>query len=57
MVIEMHPWAMNSVHSTLTLGEFKNKLASQTCEPTSILGVDDETYNRDVVVDPAPAWK
>ena len=55
MVIEMHPWAMKSVHSTLTLGEFKKKLASQTCEPTVILGVDDETYNRDVVVD--PAWR
>ena len=53
MVIEMHPWAMKAVLSNLTFGAFRKNLASQTCKPTAILGVDDETYNRDVVVDPA----
>ena len=53
IVIEMHPWAMKAVLSNLTFGAFRKNLASQTCNPTTILGVDDETYNGDVVVDPA----
>ena len=53
MVIEMHPWAIKAVLSNLLFGAFRKNLADQTCEPTAILGVDDETYNRDVVVDRA----
>ena len=53
IVIELHGWAMKTFHSDLTMGKLKQLLAQQECEPTSLVGVDDESYNMDVVVDPA----
>ena len=52
MVIEMHKWAQKSFHSDMTLDSFKKQLKGQSCAPTEIAGVDDESFCNDVDVDP-----
>ena len=53
MVIELHSWALKSLQSDLTMDKLKELLANQSCDPTLLIRVDDESYNTDVDVDPA----
>ena len=53
MVIEMHPLARDVFHSDLTSKIFREKLENQSCDPTLVAEVDDETYIGDVNIDPA----
>ena len=50
--IELHEWARVTMKSDLTMDILKQKLTGQTCEPTELIKVDDESYNQDVNKDP-----
>ena len=53
MGIELHAWAREAMKSDLNMDILKQELKRQTCEPTELIEVDDESYNRDVNKVPA----
>ncbi|XP_052818534.1 uncharacterized protein LOC128244582 [Mya arenaria] len=48
--IEFHEWARIPLNTSLDLSKFKQNLNLQSCVPTSVIPLDDESYNLDVVI-------
>ncbi|XP_052815631.1 uncharacterized protein LOC128242502 [Mya arenaria] len=50
--IELHEWARKPLKTSLDLSKFKQNLKLQSCVPTSVFPLDDESYNLDVAINP-----
>ncbi|XP_052760222.1 uncharacterized protein LOC128203023 [Mya arenaria] len=50
--IEIHKWAGKPLNMSLDMRELEHNLKQQECVPTSVIPLDDETYNMDVAINP-----
>ncbi|XP_052799502.1 uncharacterized protein LOC128231122 [Mya arenaria] len=50
--IEFHEWARKPLNTSLDMSKFKQNLNQQSCVPTSVIPLDDESYNLDVAINP-----
>ncbi|XP_052773581.1 uncharacterized protein LOC128212256 [Mya arenaria] len=50
--IEIHEWARKPLNMSLDMSKLKQNLKQQSCVPTSVIPLDDESYNIDVAINP-----